>query len=333
MILLGLLLAFAQVPQVSKIQPGYDVSFGNGLVVYIAPGSINCLGTLQSYPGSSMTLTANSVNYIGLSAISPCAPVSSTVGFSSNFPLAIVTTSSTGISSVSDARSMTSMVPSTGGVGTVTSVAGISPVGGNVALTPANVGALNASSNLSDLGNVTTARSNLGLGTAAITAASAYDVAGAAAGVQAVSIPLAQMGAASGVATLDSTSHLPSAQLPLVLTTQQILTSGSVPTIANGSGAGTTPGTPTISGTNVAGVITVITGTSPASISTLATITLNGTLTTAFRGCSLFPRNSSAAGQVGMIYTTAPTSTSWTIAVAGSPLSASSTYSWSYLCV
>jgi hypothetical protein len=56
---------------------------------------------------------------------------------------------------------------------------------GEVVITAAGLGALVAANNLSDLDSATTARTNLGLGTAATQASSAFDAAGAAATAQA----------------------------------------------------------------------------------------------------------------------------------------------------
>lgn len=84
----------------------------------------------------------------------------------------------------------------------------------SLALSISADGALLSGNNLSDLANIATARTNLGLGSAATQASSAFDAAGAAAAAQAASIPLAQKGAASGVAPLDGTSKLPASNLP-----------------------------------------------------------------------------------------------------------------------
>jgi len=111
------------------------------------------------------------------------------------------------------------------------------------------------------------------------------------------------------------------------------LSGTTAPTIANGAGAGTGPGTPTVTGNNNAGVITVITGTATPTASTLVTVTFNGTLGTTPNGCSLMPRTSAAAAAAATIYTTAPSTTAFTIAVGTAALTASTTYTWSYLCL
>jgi trimeric autotransporter adhesin len=104
------------------------------------------------------------------------------------------------------------------------------------------------------------------------------------------------------------------------------------PTIAVGAAAGS-GASATISGNNAAGVITLITGTGTTAAATLTTITFNGTLGTAPLGCALMSRNANASGQVAVLYTTAPSTTTWTIAVAGAALAASTnSYQWSYQC-
>lgn len=88
--------------------------------------------------------------------------------------------------------------------------------------TAAQAASLQKTQNLADLANAATARANLGLGTAATQASSAFDAAGAAtaaqANAEAASVPLSDIGAANGVAQLDSGSRLPSAQLPAAIT-------------------------------------------------------------------------------------------------------------------
>lgn len=116
-------------------------------------------------------------------------------------------------------------------------------------------------------------------------------------------------------------------------TAPQVIFSGAAPAIANGAAAGTSPGTPTITGANMAGVITVTTGTATTASATLATITFNGTVTTAPRACMLQPLGVNAAGQNSMIYSTAPNTAGWTIGVAGSPVPVSTTYTWGYVCI
>ncbi len=77
----------------------------------------------------------------------------------------------------------------------------------------AGAGALLAANNLSDLASVSTARTNLGLGTAATTNASAYDVAGAAASAQSAAETF------SANAANITSGTLPAARLPNPSTT------------------------------------------------------------------------------------------------------------------
>jgi hypothetical protein len=109
---------------------------------------------------------------------------------------------------------------------------------------------------------------------------------------------------------------------------------GTAPAIADGAAAGTSPGTPTITAgsADMAGVLTVTTGTASASSATLATITFSATLNYAPKGCTLFPRNAVSAAASATVYTTAPSTTTWTIAVGTSALTDSTAYSWSYSC-
>lgn len=89
---------------------------------------------------------------------------------------------------------------------------GYSDTGADQAGTAAAVqgASLQKSANLSDLASAGTARSSLGLGTAATQASSAFDAAGAASG--AASGITAKIGAPSGIASLDSSGRVPASQ-------------------------------------------------------------------------------------------------------------------------
>jgi hypothetical protein len=88
-----------------------------------------------------------------------------------------------------------------------------------------------------------------------------------------------------------------------------------------------------VTGNNNSGVISCTTGTATTASATLATITFNGTLGTVPNGCTLFPRNANTALLATDVYTTAPTSTSFTIAVGATAPTVSTLYTWSYLCL
>ena len=112
----------------------------------------------------------------------------------------------------------------------------------------------------------------------------------------------------------------------------QILGAGASPTVTAGVAAGASA-VVRVTGTNLAGVITVTTGKGAAASGPLAVLAFRGTLSAAPQGCSLMPREANAAAAVTTIYTTAPSTSAWTVNVGRMPLTDATTYSWSYSCL
>jgi hypothetical protein len=110
------------------------------------------------------------------------------------------------------------------------------------------------------------------------------------------------------------------------------LSSTNAPTMVAGAAAGTSPTCTSVTGNNNSMVLSCTTGTSTTASATLATVTFNGTLGTTPNGCNLMARNSATALVANDVYTTAPSSTTFTIAVATSALTASTAYVWSAQC-
>jgi hypothetical protein len=102
----------------------------------------------------------------------------------------------------------------------------------------------------------------------------------------------------------------------------------SAPTIAAGTGAGTSP-TVSIAGNDIAQKVTITTGSSPTASATVATITFNVAYTTAPR-VILTPANANAAGLSGasQVYVDDSSigTTSYVISVGSGGLTASTTY-------
>lgn len=108
---------------VNGVAPGYYPTAGSGLTLNVGPGTANCAGTIITYAGGTLTLTASTTNYIYLNTASSCAPATKTTAFtSSDIPLAKVITGSASITSITDDRtpffesgSGGSGLPTTGG--------------------------------------------------------------------------------------------------------------------------------------------------------------------------------------------------------------------------
>jgi hypothetical protein len=113
---------------------------------------------------------------------------------------------------------------------------------------------------------------------------------------------------------------------------QQVTGSGSKPGITLGSAIGT-GGTGSLTGTALSGVFTLTTGTGPTASAALATVVWSLPSTTPPQGCTLMPRNATAANATETIYTGAPSTSGWTVNVGGTALAASTSYSWSYQCM
>jgi len=121
--LLGVLLplaAVAQQPQnsvqgvvavnaewVQGVGPGYRPVAGAGLQVSLGPGTAFCGGAIQNYPGGMLSLAAGTSNYVYLNPAANCAPATNLTGFTSAvIPIAVVTTSVSGVTNVSDVRTL-----------------------------------------------------------------------------------------------------------------------------------------------------------------------------------------------------------------------------------
>jgi len=112
---------------------------------------------------------------------------------------------------------------------------------------------------------------------------------------------------------------------------------GAAPTIAAGTGAGTTP-TVSIAGTDIAGTISVLTGAAPATSSTVVTVTFNRQWGgTTIPKIIIVPTNRAAAELSGtsVPYVTqaSTTTTSWVITSGSVALGTPVTYTWSYLVI
>lgn len=115
--------------------------------------------------------------------------------------------------------------------------------------------------------------------------------------------------------------------------TNQMHGTGNAPAIASGTGAGTAP-TIAISGTDLAGYITLTTGTSPATTAVVATISFVLPFGTAPKCVMLTPANLNAASlpvtRVAFVNQADISTSSFTIRSNGFTLTAATQYQWFY---
>lgn len=144
-------------------------------------------------------------------------------------------------------------------------------------------------------------------------------------------------GSYTDVMSLDNSSNL---SLLNTVSTKHIIGSSSAPTIAAGTGAGTSP-TVSISGTDMSGTISVTTGTSPTgSNAILATITFNVAYGAAPRVQIDAGNRNAQALAIGAIplvpitgQTNGVTTTTFVIETGATALAASTSYIWSYFVI
>lgn len=107
------------------------------------------------------------------------------------------------------------------------------------------------------------------------------------------------------------------------------------PTVAAGTGAGTSPTVGVVAGSSdTAGVLSILTGSTPAGTNaTIATITFGTAFANTPKAILLTPGNSvTGALAAALICTpTAPGKTTWTLISGATNLVAATTYLWNYL--
>jgi hypothetical protein len=98
--------------------PTYTPSVGTGLNVVVGAGVSFCNGAVVSSGQTTLPLTASSTNYVSLNTAAACAPMASTTNFlATNFPVAVVQTSASGVTNIIDVRTEFQNIGSGGGGG------------------------------------------------------------------------------------------------------------------------------------------------------------------------------------------------------------------------
>lgn len=110
-------------------------------------------------------------------------------------------------------------------------------------------------------------------------------------------------------------------------------TGATAPTIAAGAGSGSAlnAAVSILAGSNnTVGQITCVTGATPTAGAVIATITFNGSVSPSPMVAMLQAANANAATFMVNVFTTAPSTTTWTITSGTVPLTAALTYIWYY---
>jgi hypothetical protein len=120
---------FAQQPQTSTapisainakyvqgVAPGYWPTAGSGLVLNLTAGTANCAGTMVTYAGGTLTMTASTTNYVYLNTAASCVPAVKTTAFtSSDIPIASVVAGASTITTITDNRTFFQVGSGSGG--------------------------------------------------------------------------------------------------------------------------------------------------------------------------------------------------------------------------
>jgi len=87
------------------VGPGYWATKGSGLTLNLSAGTAFCSGSVVTYSGSTLSMTASTTNNIYLNTASSCVPATKTAAFVTNdIPIAQVITGSSTITSITDVR-------------------------------------------------------------------------------------------------------------------------------------------------------------------------------------------------------------------------------------
>jgi hypothetical protein len=133
-------------------------------------------------------------------------------------------------------------------------------------------------------------------------------------------------GTSTGLGHVDFTSWTSGVNLT------QVIPTGSLPTMAPGAAAGSSPTCTAMTGVNMSGTLTCVTGTGTTT-GILTTISFNPSVATAPIQCSLTPASATTIVPAGsVVWVSAPTTSGWVINVGGAALTASNSYRWSYSC-